>query len=132
MIDVIHVSPTRSNDTVVSWVENAVAYKLDFGFEFSDVYIFKKKKMLAVLHFAESHRDKFVGKIFDYTGQLVFEIPFPSLGIDKSNVECLYSWSTEIENGIKIVFGFDAVGYRDIWCNFDLDKQEYVDKNEAR
>jgi len=59
-------------------------------------------------------------------------IPFPDLGVVSSDIYCSYSWASEIDNGIKIVFGTNSINYRDFWCDFDLEQQKYIASNEAR
>ena len=132
MSKVLSVHPVKKNDSIISWKESGVIHKFDSKFEVSDAFVFLSMNKVVAFHFAESHRDKFVGRVFDYQGKLLFDIPFPDLGTGCFNVECLYSWSSAIDNGVKIVFGTDSVSYRDFWFDFDLDKQEYSSSGEAR
>lgn len=132
MNKVLRVHPTLESSSTVYWKEKNIAHKFDSGFEFADAFVFLDRNEVVVFHFAESHRDKFVGKVFDYSGKPLFEVPFPSLGTGQSHVECLYNWASEIDNGVKIVFGTDSVSYRDFWCDFDLIKKKYTATNEAR
>ena len=132
MSKVLHIHPENKHDTKVSWEEDEITYKVDLGFEFSDGFVFTNMKKVVAFHFAESFRDNFVGRVFDYYGDLLFDIPFPNLEAGQSNIECFYNWSSEIENGVKIVFGTNTVSFRDFWCDFDLEMQKYVATNEAR
>lgn len=129
---VIFVRPVNKTSGVVMFSVGLDQYKFNCNFEFKEAVVFLDQKLVVVIHKKNSNESNFLSKIYDFKGSLKFELPFPDLGPNSKGVFCRYSWSSEILNGLKIVFVTNNINYRDFWCDFDLDKEDYTSSGEAR
>lgn len=128
--DVIRIRRSPENNSIVKFAVDATSYEFDSGIDYTNITIYLKKNIVVVLHSLLSKNASFVGAIFDFSGKKIFDIPYPELG--SSYVHCQYSWSSEIENGLKMVFITDSFSYGDFWCDFDVDRRVYVATGESR
>lgn len=132
MNKVIYINPEKSNSSEISWKINLLPYKFDSNFAYKEAIVFLKKKIVVVFHNKNSDESKFLGKVFSFGGVLKFDIPYPSLGANVVGVNCMYSWSSEIEDGLKIVFITNSQSYQDFWCDYNIDERRYGNSNTSR
>jgi hypothetical protein len=129
---VIFIRPENKISSVVMFTIGLNQYTFNCNFEYKEAVVFLDQKLAVVIHRKNSDECDFLSKIYDFQGNLKFELPFPDLGPKSKGVFCRYSWSSEIQNGLKIVFVTNNFNYRDFWCDFDFDKEDYISSGEAR
>ncbi|NRB42730.1 MAG: hypothetical protein HRU20_30385 [Pseudomonadales bacterium] len=131
MKNCIRFQSSNKNQSEAVFDFEGKAYVVDVGFDYSEGLVFIDRKLLIVFQHATSNQGDFVAKCFKINGEYQFDIPFPELKNLRKAVIISYRWYSSVDNGLKIVFGADAVGFRDFWCDFDFDKQDYVKSDLA-
>lgn len=130
--DVIRISQSGEKNRVIKFTIDVEKYEIDSGIEFTDAYIFPKRKIVFVIHSLSSKDSAYVGSIFNFSGEKICDVPFPQFDYRYAHLNCSYIWATVAEDTLKIFFGTDSVMYGDFWIDYDLDKKVYGDSGQAR
>lgn len=107
-------------------LEYGISFLADFAF--TDAILLTKRRLVATFINGWSGELDFVGKVYDFSGNQVAEIPFPPNGI--GGRQNSYWYATEFEEGVWV--GFHQESERDFGGVFSLKNMEFISFNEAR
>ena len=105
-------------------------YSISFvaNFEFTYAALLLKKRLVALFIDGWSGDLPFVGKVYEFQGNEIVQIPFPSNGVGGRQNSFWYA--SETEEGLWI--GFHQQSERDFGGVFSLNEMEFISFNEAR
>ena len=130
--NIIKIFQSDTKNKIVTFFIDTQKKEFDSGIEFSDAFVFPNRKIVLVLHSFLSKNYDYVGAIFDLSGNKMMDVSFPGSDYRRAHVNCMYSWATEIDSGIKMIFGTDSVMYGDFWVDFDLNTMKYGNSGKSR
>lgn len=128
----VYIRGSSQIGSVVNFSIDSKNYKFDTKINFSDAIIFTEKNVVVVVHSKLSSDSTYVGALFDFDGNKLFDIPYPNLGNHYSHLVSKYSWSSAIDDGVKMVFMTDSVSYGDFWIDFLVDDRTYGASGTSR
>jgi hypothetical protein len=131
MNKIVNITASAPNENQVTWSAGENEYSFDANFNFTDAKAFIDLKITAVFHNKPNTKLDYVGKLFDFEGNQIANIPFPKTSAGQIGLSFNYKWSSEIEHGIKIIFATNSAIQRDFWFNFDFDTHTYISSGEA-
>lgn len=127
MTDLFYIFPTE--ETKAAWSANGQNYCIDTGidFESGNGLVSLDDQRVFIFTSMCSLEANYVGKVFDFKGNCLFEIPFPKI---KTAGDLKFWGVNKIGKNLRITFSPETG--RDFWCMFDLEKKCYFDSHETR
>jgi|SRR5690554_1077585 len=107
-------------------VEHGISFVADFEFTYGILLL--KKSLVALFIDGWSGDLPFVGKVYDFLGNEIVQIPFPPNGV--GGRQNAFWYARETEAGVWV--GFHQQSERDFGGVFSLNKMEFISFNEAR
>lgn len=117
-------------DTTHSPLVESVEYGISFpaDFEFTYAIILVEQKLVATFIDGWSSGLDFVGKVYDFEGKKVAEIPHPPAGV--GGRPSAFWYAAETKDGVWI--GFHQQSERDFGGIFNFRSMKFISYNEAR
>lgn len=112
-------------------ITNDKKIKKDFGFPFSAGVVLLQKNQIFLFQENHSKKQKVLGKIFCFDGNLIFDIPFPASPYP-SHVSIAFNWCSFYQDNIFINFITDTSGYHDFGLTFNIDTHKFHDIHSTR
>ena len=106
--------------------ENNISFLADFDFTYA--ILLSDQKLVAAFIDDWSRDLDFVGKVYDFEGNLFTQIPFPPKGVG-GRQNCFWYAS---ETSVGIWVGFHLENGRDFGGVFDFSCMQFISFNEAR
>lgn len=106
--------------------EYGISFVADFDFTYAILLL--KKSLIALFIDGWSGDLPFVGKVYDFQGSIVAQIPFPPNVV--GGRQYAFWYASETEAGVWV--GFHQQGERDFAGVFSLNKMDFLSFNEAR
>jgi hypothetical protein len=107
-------------------LEYGISFVADFEFTYATLLL--KKNLVAIFIDGWSGDLSFVGKVYDFQGNQVAEIPFPPNGV--GGRQNAFWYASENEAGIWV--GFHQQNERHFGGVFCLNQMKFISFNEAR
>lgn len=110
----------------VANAEYGISFSADFKFTYAIVLV--KQQLVAAFIDGWSSELDFVGKVYEFSGRQVAEIPFPPTEL--SGRKNAFWYASETERGVWV--GFHQQSARDFGGVFCLNSKTFVSFSEAR